>query len=163
MTLRFDPQVEQAAVRQAIADTGSTDAVVQKSGDDYLVRMKLLTTAERETLLASLQSSLGSSVKALDYNTVSPSIATETARQAGLALLFASIAMLLYIAWAFRKMPSPLKWGTCAIVALVHNIVIVAGLFRPSGQVPGSGGRRTVHHRSSDHRWLHHQQHCRSV
>ncbi len=137
MTLRFQPQVEQAVVRQAVADFGSTDAIIQRSGDDYLVRMKLLTVDERESLLSTLESETGSTLTVLDYNTVSPSIATETARQAGLALVFASIAMLLYIAWSFRKMPSPLKWGACAIVALVHNIVIVAGLFALLGRIRG--------------------------
>jgi len=137
MTLRFEPQVEQAELRQALTSYGSTEAVVQKSGDDYLIRLKLLTVEERESLLTALQDSLGSSATVLDYNTVSPSIATETARQAGLALIFASIAMLLYIAWAFRRMPSPLKWGACAIVALIHNIVIVAGLFALLGRIRG--------------------------
>lgn len=137
MTLRFEPQVEQSVLRQALADYGSTDAIVQKSGDDYLIRMKLLSLEERESLLATLSTALGAELKVLDYNTVSPSIATETARQAGLALVFASVAMLLYIAWAFRRMPSPLKWGTCAIVALVHNILIVAGLFALLGRIRG--------------------------
>ena len=137
MTLRFEPQVEQSALRQAMADYGSTDAIIQRSGDDYLMRLKLLSLEEREALLSTLQAKFGGELTVLDYNTVSPSIATETARQAGLALVFASIAMLLYIAWSFRKMPSPLKWGTCAIVALVHNIVIVAGLFAILGKIRG--------------------------
>jgi preprotein translocase subunit SecF len=137
MTLRFEPQVEQGELRQAMADYGSTDAIIQRSGDDYLMRLKLLSLEEREALLTTLQTEFGGEVTVLDYNTVSPSIATETARQAGLALVFASIAMLLYIAWSFRKMPSPLKWGTCAIVALVHNIVIVAGLFAILGKIRG--------------------------
>ena len=137
MTLRFEPQVEQSELRQAMANYGNTDAVIQKSGDDYLMRLKLLSLDEREALLTTLQTEFGGELTVLDYNTVSPSIATETARQAGLALVFASIAMLLYIAWSFRKMPSPLKWGTCAIVALVHNIVIVAGLFAILGKIRG--------------------------
>ncbi len=137
MTLQFNPQVDQAALRQALVDNAGSDSIVQKSGDQYLVRVKLLSIDERGTLLAALQTQLNSTPTVLDYNTVSPSIATETARQAGLALLFASIAMLLYIAWAFRKMPSPFKWGTCAIVALVHNIVIVAGLFALLGRFQG--------------------------
>lgn len=137
MTLRFEPQVEQSALRQAMTDYGSADAIIQKSGDDYLVRLKLLSLEERESLISALETQLGGELTVLDYNTVSPSIATETARQAGLALVFASIAMLLYIAWSFRKMPSPLKWGTCAIVALVHNIVIVSGLFALLGRLRG--------------------------
>jgi len=136
MTLRFEPQVEQSALRQVLAQHGGMDAIVQKSGDDYLVRMKLLSLDQRESLLSTLSTELGD-FTVLDYNTVSPSIATETARQAGLALVFASVAMLLYIAWSFRRMPSPLKWGTCAIIALVHNIVIVAGLFALLGRFRG--------------------------
>ncbi len=137
MTLRFEPQVEQGALRQALADQGSPEAIVQKSSDDYLVRLRLLSVEERESLIEGVEAALSTSATVLDYSTVSPSIATETARQAGLALLFASIAMLLYIAWAFRRMPSPLKWGTCAIIALVHNILIVAGIFALLGRVRG--------------------------
>ncbi len=137
MTLHFQPQVEQMALRQVVWDFGRTEAVVQGSDDDFLLRLRELSADERESLIAALGAELGSTVTVLDYNTVSPAVATETARQAGLAVLIASAAMLLYIAWSFRKMPSPFKWGTCAIVALVHNIVIVAGLFALLGKFRG--------------------------
>ncbi|MCK5212388.1 MAG: protein translocase subunit SecF [Dehalococcoidia bacterium] len=137
MTLHFEPQVEQSELRQTVWDFGHTEASIQGSDDDYLVRLKQLSTDEREELMATLETTLGSSVVALDYNTVSASIATETAEKAGLAVVFASIAILLYIAWAFRSMPSPLKWGASAILALIHNVVIVAGLFALLGKFKG--------------------------
>jgi preprotein translocase subunit SecF len=137
MTLHFEPQVEQMALRQTVWDFGRTEAVVQGSGDDFLLRLKELEADEREALIATLGTKLESTVTVLDYSTVSPAVATETARQAALALVIASAAMLLYIAWSFRRMPSPFKWGTCAIVALVHNIVIVAGLFALLGKFRG--------------------------
>ena len=137
MTLHFQPQVDQSAVRQTVWDFGHTEAMIQGSDDDYLLRLKQLAPQEREDLIATLESELGSSVTVLDYNTVSPSVAGETAEKAGLAMLLASAAMLLYIAWAFRRMPSPFKWGTCAIVALIHNILIVAGFFALLGKFRG--------------------------
>jgi len=137
MTLHFEPQVEQSELRQTVWDFGHTEASIQGSDDDYLVRLKQLSTEEREELMATLETTLGSSVVALDYNTVSASIATETAEKAGLAVVFASIAILLYIAWAFRSMPSPFKWGASAILALIHNVVIVAGLFALLGKFKG--------------------------
>lgn len=137
MTLRFQPQVEQSALRDVVMQYGAADTIIQSSGDDYIVRMQTLSVDEREALMTSLESELGSELTVLDYSTVSPAIATETARQAGLALVIASIAMLLYIAWSFRRMPSPFKWGTCAIIGLVHNILIVAGLFALLGQLRG--------------------------
>lgn len=137
MTLHFQPQVEQMELRQVVWDFGRTEAVVQGSGDDFLLRLRELSADEREALIAALGTELGSTVTVLDYNTVSPAVATDTARQAGLAVLIASAAMLVYIAWSFRNMPSPFKWGTCAIVALVHNIVIVAGMFALLGKLRG--------------------------
>jgi len=137
MTLHFEPQVEQMELRQVVWDFGRTEAVVQGSDEDYLLRLKELSADEREALIAAVGTELGSSVTVLDYNTVSPAVATDTARQAGLAVLIASAAMLVYIAWSFRNMPSPFKWGTCAIVALVHNIIIVAGLFALLGKFRG--------------------------
>ncbi len=137
MTLHFEPQVDQMALRQVVWDFGRTEAVVQGSGEDFLLRLKEVETDEREALIAMLGTKLESTVTVLDYSTVSPAVATDTARQAGLALVIASAAMLLYIAWAFRHMPSPFKWGTCAIVALVHNVVIVAGLFALLGKFRG--------------------------
>jgi len=137
MTLHFQPQVEQMELRQVVWDFGRTEAVVQGSGDAFLLRLRELSADEREALIAALGTELGSTVTVLDYNTVSPAVATDTARQAGLAVLIASAAMLVYIAWSFRNMPSPFKWGTCAIVALVHNIVIVAGMFALLGKLRG--------------------------
>ncbi len=137
MTLHFDPQVQQVDLRQVVWDLGRTEAVVQGSGEDFLLRLQELDADEREALIATLGTKLESTVTVLDYNTVSPAVATETARQAGLAVVIASVAMLLYIAWSFRNMPSPFKWGTCAIIALVHNVVIVAGLFALLGKIRG--------------------------
>lgn len=137
MTLHLEPQVEQTELRETIWASGYPEASVQRSEDDYLVRLSQLSVDERETLIETLSSTLGAEVTVLDYNTVSPAIATETAENAGLAVLIASIAMLLYIAWAFRRMPSPFKWGACAIIALIHNIVIVAGIFALLGRFGG--------------------------
>ncbi|MFW6056610.1 MAG: protein translocase subunit SecF [Chloroflexota bacterium] len=137
MTLHFETQVEQTDLRETIWETGHPEASIQRSEDDYLVRLSQLNVDERETLIETLNTTLASEVTVLDYNTVSPAVASETAENAGLAVLIASVAMLLYIAWAFRRMPSPFKWGACAIVALIHNILIVAGVFAILGRFSG--------------------------
>ncbi len=43
--------------------------------------------------------------------------------------------MLLYITWAFRRMPKPFRWSTCAIIALVHDALIVMGVFSIMGRL----------------------------
>jgi preprotein translocase subunit SecF len=47
----------------------------------------------------------------------------------------AALAILVYITWAFRHVPSPLRYGTSAIVALIHDTVIVLGLFSILGKL----------------------------
>ena len=137
MTLRFNPQVQQEELRQEITTFGHPEAIIQSSDEDFLVRMKEITPAEREELTTKLSEELSTEVVVRDYNTISPSIAGETATSAGIAVMIASIAMLFYIAWAFRRMPSPFRWGACAIFALIHNVLIVAGIFSIMGKTVG--------------------------
>jgi len=135
MTLHFTPQVEQSQLRQEFINLGHPEAVIQRSEDDFFTRIKEISAQEREAMMEGLETSLGSEITVRDYNTVSPSIATETARNAGIAVIIAAVAMLFYIAWAFRRMPKPFRWGTCAIIALVHNVLIVVGIFSILGRV----------------------------
>jgi len=135
MTLNFTPQVEQGQLRRELIGLGHPEAVIQKAGDNFSIRIKEITTEEREALLGGLNTSLNTEILVLDYNTISPTIAGNTARDAGIAVIIACVAMLFYIAWAFRRMPNPLRWGTCAVIALVHDVLIVLGIFAILGQV----------------------------
>jgi len=135
MTLNFTPQVEQEHLRQELIKLGHPEAVIQKAADTFAIRIKEITTEEKDTLLDGLKTGLNTEILVRDYNTISPIIAADTARNAGIAVLIACVAMLLYIAWAFRRMPNPLRWGTCAVIALVHDVLIVLGTFAILGQV----------------------------
>ncbi len=138
MTLRFDKQIEQSQLRDAFVAQGHSEATIQRTGDgDYLIRVKEITPDERQTLRGGLEKALGSTITIRDYFTVSPVIATETGRDAAIAVLIAAVFMLLYIVWAFRNMPNPFRWGTCAIIALLHDVLLVLGIFSLLGFVAG--------------------------
>jgi preprotein translocase subunit SecF len=68
-------------------------------------------------------------VTVLDNATVSASVASETTRNAFLAVLAASVFILLYISFAFRKVTRPWRYGACAIIALLHDVLVVLGVF----------------------------------
>ncbi len=68
-------------------------------------------------------------VYVLDNATVSASVASETTRNAFLAVLAASAFILLYISFAFRKVTRPWRYGACAIIALLHDVLVVLGVF----------------------------------
>jgi len=135
MTLSFTPQVEQNQLRQELTALGYPEAIVQRSENNFFIRIKEISPEEKEVLISGLKTGLDAEILVLDYNAISPVIATKTARNAGIAVAIAAVAMLFYIVWAFRRMPSPFKWGTCAIIALIHDVLIILGIFAILGQV----------------------------
>jgi len=68
---------------------------------------------------------------------VSGSVASETTRNAVFAVFAASVLILLYIWFAFRKVDRPWRYGTCAIIALLHDVLVVLGVFSILGWLIG--------------------------
>lgn len=65
----------------------------------------------------------------LDFDSISATVASERVRYTGYAVIVAAIGILLYIAWSFRKLANSPRLGVCAIVALVHDALIVLAVF----------------------------------
>jgi len=138
MTLRFSQPVDQSTLRQQMADLGYGDATIQKTSDgDFLVRTKDINTDQKIALIDGLKKGLKLEVTIRDFSTVSPLVASEVARNAAIAGGVASLFMILYIAFAFRHMPSPFKWGLSAVIALLHDVLIVMGIFSILGWLIG--------------------------
>jgi preprotein translocase subunit SecF len=138
MTLHFDKAVELAQVRQQLTNLGYDQAVVQPAGEaDFFVRLPEMSTEQTTNLKDSLQSGLDTTVTISSLYTVSPIVAAGTVRNTFIAVVVAAIGILLYISWAFRKMPNPIRWGACAIIALLHDLVVVVAVFSILGWVAG--------------------------
>lgn len=138
ITIRFEKEIDQGVLRQELTDLGYDKAVIQRTNDgDYFIRLSEITPEERQKITADLKSSLDEGLTVRDYYAVSPVIAMETGRNASIAVIVAAVAMLIYIAWAFRRMPNPFRWGTCAIIALLHDVLVVMGVFSIMGWIAG--------------------------
>ena len=140
MTLQFSPSgsVEQSQLRQEIADLGYGKASIRYAEPDFIVHLKGIVSAEEGKKLAQeLGENLGCAVKMSNPYSASPTVGAETARSAGIAVVIAAVAMLIYIVWAFRRMPKPFRWGTCAIIALIHDVFIIVGIFSILGWLAG--------------------------
>src|SRR4030042_3369492 len=106
MTLRFSNDVTQEQLRQELSNIGYGEAVIQRTGEgDYIIRIKEISTEAKQELTATLEKTLNTTLTIRDFFSVSPVIATETGRNAAIAVVVAAIFMLLYIAWAFRRIP----------------------------------------------------------
>ena len=137
MTLEFADNVRQEDLRLELARLGQADASVQRLGEDtFFIRTKELRDADKEDLVQRLESVLSpNGVDVLSFDLVSPVVAAETVRNALLAVLLAAVGIFFYVWWAFRNVPSPFRYGAAAIVALLHDTIIVIGIFAILGEV----------------------------
>jgi preprotein translocase subunit SecF len=97
----------------------------------YFIRSQSLSNEEHLALVAHLHQQLGS-VKELQFNTIGPTVGQSLKQRALLALGAATLAIIAYIALAFRKIPrklSPWRFGMIAVIALLHDIFITVGIF----------------------------------
>jgi preprotein translocase subunit SecF len=137
--LEMSQPVTTAEVREVLGQSGHGESIVQISGDTtVLIRMSEIAegSAEKNAIVADMQARFGE-FEELSMVTIGPSVGTEIRNRAVYAVILASIGVLLYIAWAFRNTNNPLLYGACAITAMVHDVVIVLGLFSILGWAAG--------------------------
>jgi preprotein translocase subunit SecF len=109
---------------------GNVSAASTRDGT-VLLRMRNISNEEHLELLAHLEGTLGD-VQELQYTTIGPTVGSSLKRRAGWALLIASIAIVVYLAVAFRKIPgrlSPWSFGFAAVITLLHDVLITVGVF----------------------------------
>ncbi len=130
--LQFSPDTEVtlSQLRAEVVGLGYDEARIQDAGEgNFIMCTREITSDEAEGLAANLGAALDAEVEIVDYYLVSEAVAVRTAGNALIAVIVASVAMLFYIVWAFRRMPKPFHWGICAVVALVHDVFIIVGIF----------------------------------
>jgi preprotein translocase subunit SecF len=138
MTLSFTPSVQEGQLRQSLEKLGYQDAVIQHSGEgDFFIRLREISTDEREQLTSGLKDALGSEITVRDFAVVSAVVASETLRKAIIAIIIAAVGVGIYITFAFRRMPKPSRWGACAVIALAHDVLLVMGVFSLLGWLAG--------------------------
>ena len=137
LTLEFQNSVNQAGLRDQLASAGHPDATVQKLDDrTFFIRTKELADDSKAALTGALEANLSpDGLTELSFDLVSPVVASETVVNALYAVLAAAVGIFIYIWWAFRNVPSPFRYGAAAIVALLHDTIIVIGIFSILGAV----------------------------
>lgn len=123
-------------------DLGHPEALVQKIGDrTFIIRTRELQQpteggpSERDRIQEDLGRSVAPIVAgAVEFATVSPVVAGETVNSAFWALSVASIGIMLYIWYAFRRVPKAHRYGVSALLALIHDLLFVIGAFSILGK-----------------------------
>ncbi|OIO29896.1 protein translocase subunit SecF [Candidatus Nomurabacteria bacterium CG_4_10_14_0_2_um_filter_30_12] len=112
-------------------DIGSI--LIQPTGElGYIIKSVDLTEIQHSLLLKTLSQDGKNPLEEKDFNSIGPSVGRELTRKAIIAIVLVSIGIILFIAFAFRKVSKPVsswKYGLMAIVSLLHDVIIPIGLF----------------------------------
>lgn len=138
LTVRYDVPVQQDVLRNALESIGYSESTVQDFGDNtFFLRMHLLEDGTYEDVVAQLADKIGMNAQyeILSFDLVSPVIAREVVLNAFYAVIAAAVGIFIYVWWAFRNVPSPFRYGVAALVALLHDVLVVLGVFALLGWV----------------------------
>ncbi|MEK7096414.1 MAG: protein translocase subunit SecF [Patescibacteria group bacterium] len=117
---------------KSLQEMGYSGFQVKPSGTDGVsIKLGSISNDEHLKILSTLTTNLGDA-KEISYNNVGPTIGKDLTTRSIYAIIMASIGIIIYIAYAFRKLPKPLsswKFGVSAVIALAHDLLITIGLF----------------------------------
>ena len=150
LTVRFKAPVDQARIRETLASQGQADAIISRLGDKaYFIQTRHLKDptrdaqgnvadpGEKDKLVTALRT-LGAIDGTPEFSSVSPVVSAETVRNATLAVLAACVGIMIYIWYAFRKAGRGFRYGVCALVALLHDVLVSLGMYSIFGKTIGS-------------------------
>ncbi|MDD5470172.1 MAG: protein translocase subunit SecF [Candidatus Peribacteraceae bacterium] len=120
------------AVR-SFTTTPSIDYVTinRTKAGSYILRMRDLSNEEHLALQEHIEEEVGETQE-LQFTTIGPTVGATLKKRSVWALGIASIAIVIYLAFAFRKVPrhlSPWRFGFVAVIALIHDVAIITGIF----------------------------------
>jgi len=138
--LKFNQSLQTEEVRAVLEDHGFDNSTVQLSSEDgrdnvAIINMKELQTGspEKRELEAAFRERFGDFVE-LEIVSVGASVGNEISRRAVIAVSLASLGILAYIAFAFRNTQNPVLYGLCAVAAMLHDVLVVVGIFSILGK-----------------------------
>ncbi len=134
---QLEEPVTEQQIRQAFQQAGRDNVVLQRIGPDeenrWSARTDFLEQEDATRLEITLDDIGGLNFDTARIERVSPTIGGEVTRAAFLAVITASIVVTTFIVLAFRKIPNALRYGLCAISAMVHDIFIMLGVVSFAG------------------------------
>lgn len=140
--MEFEEAVSEDQIREVLADRGLESGIVQALGapDEHRwqVRTREVTADEVGELLTALEERVGSINRdTLTFDTVEPAVGTEVARAAGLAILVASLIIMVFMWFSFRRVPNAFRYGVAVVAGMGHNLMITFGFYALMGLVAG--------------------------
>jgi preprotein translocase subunit SecF len=126
----YQQAVELEPIRNALENEGFGDAIVQHFGSASEVLIRLVPDVDKDKaelsseIIGLLQATSDAEIDVRRVDFVGPQVGEELTEDGGLAVLYALIAILIYVAFRFEY-----RFSLGAVAALVHDVLITLGIF----------------------------------
>jgi len=145
MELTFSQQAPVADLMQKELDSiNLKNAVIQKVGENgYIIRTEFLTEDQHQLVLKEIRTKFQTNdnfVREENFQTIGAAVSNQLRQRAIWAIILVSLGIVIYVAYAFRKVSRPVqswKFGVLAIIALIHDVLLVVGVFCLLGHFRG--------------------------
>ncbi len=127
------------AIRNVVTTGGFEPVVQQGEGDTYFVRLAPITEEQHQNALAAVKTIAPDAIE-IRFDTVGTVIGEELKRTSFSASVLMLVLIMVYVAWAFRKVTRPVaswKYGVITMVAAFHDVIIPLGVFAVLGATLG--------------------------
>jgi preprotein translocase subunit SecF len=137
------PEIAEVQTALAALPTLGTVLVQPTDGGSHILKMRFITDDEREEIIDTLESDFATETNIVTQerlDSIGPSISANLRSRALTAVIAVILAIIVYVAYAFRKVSGTVqswKYGVIAIIALIHDVVITMGVFALLGYFLG--------------------------
>lgn len=131
---QFNNEVSSNTIRLVVEKENLSLSSIQVSGKgSLLLRLKSLTSEQEGILRAKIAETVGEMPLQVRFETVGPTLGRELLQKTFVAAILAALGILSYVAYAFKN----LRYGVSAVLALIHDLLVVTGIFSLAGHFLG--------------------------
>lgn len=136
--VKFEDDATEEGIREVYQEFGQDDPVIQQLGDKadhrWQIRAGDFTPEEQSALRQALEDQVAPiDANQSTFDVVDPSIGGEVTTAAILAVVAAAIIIMGFIWFAFRRVPNAVRYGACAILAMIHDVLVTMGVMAALG------------------------------
>lgn len=136
--IEIDGTKDKGKIQEIVNAAKIEEATITITENGAMIRAKLIDENIHKSFKSELDKVEGA--KELRVETVGPAVSKEITRNAFISVALASLLIVLYVAYSFRRVPKPAsswEFGIAAIIALIHDVLVVTGVFAILGHFFG--------------------------
>jgi len=119
-----------ATVQAQVASAGVQNALISPvNSDSYDIKALSISQDQENAILSTLSQKGTQEVNVTQFNSIGPSVGSQLAQKAEIAIAVVILCIVLFIMFAFRRLKNSLNYGVATIIALAHDVIIPTGVY----------------------------------